>query len=260
MPSKLFKLSSLYDQVYALNNNGITIYKPREIVYLDVFLFYTCSVLLSTSKFSGEAVNSGVFSTLTVPVQFSRLFNLLSDVRKFENNYIYEVGDHKCILRDLLTELENELAVVEFEKTTLYDSGSDLKYIITDLKVLHFQLQYVKQAVFNLLNAETGVSFVDQMFNLLARFGSRLPATKRELVTVDSLRRVFDATQAKTRIKGPRKLTWLENKTVVAGPADDGEPLRLYLCLSYLFHGKTDVSTLFTARSEVVTMSGDYNT
>lgn len=40
----------------------------------------------------------------------------------------------------------------------------------------------------------------------------------------------------------------------------EDEPLRLYLVLSFLFHGETSISTFFTPRTVVTTVSGDSNT
>lgn len=153
--------------------------------------------------------------------------------------------------------MEKELACNKYEETQVYASDSNCKYLITDLTVLRFQMKWVSDALSNLINSETSFSACDTMFNLLARFGSRLPSTKRELVGVDSLKRVFDSSQVNTRIKGPRKLTWFENRTVVSYPAGESEPLRLYLCLSYLFHEKTFISTLFSGRVEVNTVPID---
>jgi len=207
VPKELFSLSSLYEQVSALNNNGLLLFKPKEIAYPELFLFYTCCVLLSSNKLSSEAVNSGAYSALTIPVQAARLFNLLSDVRKFDNNFIYECSDIKSLLSGLRCEVETELQIKVLADTRLERSSSNCKYLITDIATLQFQLKWVSDALNNLINAESDFARCDIIFNLLARFATRLPQSKREVVSVDSLRRVFDSSRSNTRIKGPRKLT-----------------------------------------------------
>jgi phage terminase Nu1 subunit (DNA packaging protein) len=181
------------------------VYKPRDIAYPDLFLFFTVVTLLSTTQISSHVVNSGVFRTLNIPSQAAKLFNALSDVRKFNDNYIYDGAEAPRYLDNLVAEIECELSRTNYEETVLHKSDSLAKYLFTDKQVLDFQLKNVCRMLNDIRSAHSEMNKADIMLNILAKAVGRLPSSKRETVPVAALERSFDPNQIKTRIKGARK-------------------------------------------------------